>query len=120
MLIWDLNAVAKFLRADVKHEDNSSYTLRFQLWRSEAVLKVFPYTGEVDLRVFHNPDSSEASVAWSMDCSAIEYQCDEPDEGGEGIAFLSQSNSGSRASHYLTISRNGDQFELFTVFHCPD
>lgn len=120
MLNWDLEAVAFFLGVRPKHEDNSSYSFSFPLLGGVASLRIFPYVNRVDLIV--EIAGLAHAARWSLDCDEIIFNDEIPEEGGPCIVFNPSSMNASKKqlTHWIVIGREGDQFQILTVFRDPD
>src|SRR6185437_12291604 len=104
MVHWDRECVSDFLDAQAVFEDNSSYTFTFKMLGASAVLRVFPFSGDVQL---HVGDSKEPMASWHLNCSAITFNDDEPDEGGPSMAFIPViQNGNSRTTHWTVLGKD--------------
>jgi hypothetical protein len=115
MLAWDQEAVAQMLGTRAELEDNSSFRFAFNLHGNSALLCVFPLTGDVQLIV---GNKEQPWAIWQLHYSAITFNDEIPEEGGQCLIFkpIGSVGRGARPSHWIVLGRCENNFEILTVF----
>lgn len=120
MLKWDPQAVASFLQCQAEFQDNSSYLFTFLMLGGVATLRVFPDNGEVALDV--STASQPEAATWRLECSAISFNDEIPEEGGPCLVFApaSRATPGKPLDHWVVLARRDNAFQILTVFYVPE
>ena len=113
VLSWDPEAVAAFLGVPAVFRDNSTYLFEFHTSGGSATLEVLPYLGEVRLAI-RNGQTTWAT--WILDCAAIRFIDEIPEEGGPGLAFEPLRPAGTKLTHWVCLGRGKDGIEVDTIF----
>ena len=115
-LSWNPKSIATFLRTEpvLPHPEDTEFVFAFPVGSASGCLRVFPHGSQIALSLSAST-TDEPFATWRFDCDSLTVNDEIPEEGGPvlvAVAFV----GGSGARCHITISPEGDTFEVGTFF----